>query len=667
MKDAYTKIKTLVLAHKIISSIVILAVLLVIFNIGDDNEEGVTTYVPWRVSLGTLETSVSGTGQVVASTQLDLKTKASGDVIYIGVLSGDEVYQGQLLIQLDASDAQKAVRDAEVNLESAELALQKLLQPATELMLLQASNDLEQAKEAKNNAEDSLEKSYEEGFNTVSNAFLDLPTIMAGLEGILFDNSINSLQDNISAYQNAVDQYVDEIDAMKEGVKKTYQTARASYNVTFSLYNSLSRFSSNEEIIYLIEETYLTAQLIAEAVKTTNNYIDFVEDVLIQENQTVFSQTAGHQLSLDTYTNDSNNHLISLLNIQNAISNAQETITNSERTIAEEKISLKDLEAGTDTIDLESQKLIIKQRQNSLQDAKENLADYSVYAPISGVMALLDVFRGESLSSGASIGVLITKQQIAEITLNEVDVAFLKSGQNATLNFDAVEDLEIEGEVIEVDVVGAVNQGVVSYGVKIGFDTSDTRIKSGMSVSATIITNVKENVLLVSNSAIKIDGTRSYVEVLENVDLPDERSGRGEPEEERVELQAEFQNMSEEEREERRVQFGGQGDGTGGRFANITEGERQAIRERFQNGEGVSPQSGSSRDPSQRPIGIAGEPVQKNIVTGLSNDLFTEVVSGLNEGDIVVIQTIMSTPSYGSEGVTNSILPTGRGFGGGRR
>ena len=71
-----------------------------------------------------------------------------------------------------------------------------------------------------------------------------------------------------------------------------------------------------------------------------------------------------------------------------------------------------------------------------------------------------------------------------------------------------------------------------------------------MSVSATIITNVKENVLLVSNSAIKIDGTRSYVEVLENVDLPDERSGRGEPEEERVERQAEFQNMSEEEREE---------------------------------------------------------------------------------------------------------------------
>ena len=111
----------------------------------------------------------------------------------------------------------------------------------------------------------------------------------------------------------------------------------------------------------------------------------------------------------------------------------------------------------------------------------------------------------------------ITKQKIAEISLNEVDVAQVAVGKKALLTLDAIEELTIEGEVVEIDAVGTENQGVVTYRAKISLNSRDERIRSGMSVSVEIITNVKSDVLFVANSAIKSqDG--DYVEIVERID-----------------------------------------------------------------------------------------------------------------------------------------------------
>ncbi len=89
-------------------------------------------------------------------------------------------------------------------------------------------------------------------------------------------------------------------------------------------------------------------------------------------------------------------------------------------------------------------------------------------------------------------------------------------GQKATLTFDAIEGLEITGSVVEIDTVGTVTQGVVTYNVKIGFDTQDDRIKSGMSTSASIITDVRQDVVAVPSAAVKSQGANSYVEILDS-------------------------------------------------------------------------------------------------------------------------------------------------------
>ena len=65
-----------------------------------------------------------------------------------------------------------------------------------------------------------------------------------------------------------------------------------------------------------------------------------------------------------------------------------------------------------------------------------------------------------------------------------------------------------------MDSLGTLTSGVVTYNVTIGFDSLDSRIKPEMSVSAAIITDIKQDVILVPNSAVKTQSGSSYVQVL---------------------------------------------------------------------------------------------------------------------------------------------------------
>jgi RND family efflux transporter MFP subunit len=249
-------------------------------------------------------------------------------------------------------------------------------------------------------------------------------------------------------------------------------------------------------------------------------------------------------------------------------------IAQAQENLAERRQALADIKAGADSIDIKVALNTIAQRQSSLQnardavqDAYDTLNDYTVRAPISGQIAKINVQEANQVSPSTALATLITKAKIAKITLNEVDVAKVAVGQKATLTFDAVPDLTIAGTVAEVDLIGTASQGVVSYTVKIAFDTQDDRIKAGMSVAASVITDTRVNVLIVPNSAIKQTNGASMVQTLAS-----------------------------------------------------TASDAEAAQ-------GVTSKT---------------EPDTKQVETGLANDQSTEIISGLNEGDRVVVRTIVS-------------------------
>ncbi len=539
--------------------------------------DGETRYVFGEVERGTLRITVSGSGQVSAESQLELTAKASGDITSISVKNGDAVKRGALIASIDSRDAQKAVRDAQVNLESAQLALQKLEQPATTLTLTQARNAL-------TDAENSLESNYDDGFNEVSDTFLALPAVMSGVDAILYDNTVNASQDNVFAYADMIDDVEPRVNMFRDDAARKYIDARAEYDALLVTYKATSRFSDKAALEKLILETYDMTKTVAEATKSLSDFLNLVNDSLVLRDRTIPTILTTHRDSLSGYITTGNTQLVALLSIKDGIISAKQSI--EEKTEA-----LRDLEDGTDKIDLDSQKLVVKQRENALRDAQEDLADYSLRAPFDGTVAKLNVKRADRVSSGTSVATFITANAVAEISLNEIDAANVAVGQKAELTFDAVEGLTIEGMVVEIDTVGTVQSGVVTYTVTIGFET-DPRVKPGMTVNAEIITKTLADIILLPSAAVKTEGDESYVETIPGAKL-----------------------------------------------------ERESV---------TSPLS----------------PVQIPVVIGTSNDTRVEVLSGLNEGDVIIVRTITGEAAQQAPNIfqaTGARPPGGGGASGGTR
>lgn len=167
--------------------------------------------------------------------------------------------------------------------------------------------------------------------------------------------------------------------------------------------------------------------------------------------------------------------------------------------------------------------------QADLQNQWETAAKRKVTAPIDGTVNAVNIKNGDDLSklsSGSSrqvpiiIGDLGTLK--SSVAVNEVDISKVSMGQKAMLKFDSLDGMTLSGKVEKIDSLGTSTQGVVSYSVTIGFDTLDEKVKPQMSVAASIINDVKQNILLVPNSAVKSNGNVNYVEVLNSGTTPEQ-------------------------------------------------------------------------------------------------------------------------------------------------
>lgn len=473
-------------------------------------------YVTSAVEKGTLVVSVSASGQVSATNQIDVKPKSSGDITGVYVKAGNSVSAGTLLASIDTSDAERAVRDAETSLETAKLEYDKLVAPLDELTLLQTDNSLSQTEESKQNAIDNLAKTYGDSFSTISNAFLQLPDIITGLQEILYSSDLSNGVWNVDYYYEGIKDSNDLALKLKNSVNDSYKLAKSTYDKNLADYKSASRDSATSTIENLLDETYATAKLISDTIKNADNLIRAYQDTIISKNRKLSSISTGHLSSISSYTSSANSQISNLLSAQNSIKSARASLVDSTRALAEKILSVAKTKAGPDDLTIRSSKITIQQRQDSLTTAKQTLADCYTRAPFAGVVAKVNVKKGDAGSTGTAVATIVTKQKIAEVTLNEVDIAKVNVGQKTTITFDAIPDLSITGEVSEVDSIGTIAQGVVTYTVKITFDTQDDRVKPAMSTSAAIITDVKQDVLLVPNAAVKSDANGNYVQILTN-------------------------------------------------------------------------------------------------------------------------------------------------------
>ena len=320
MTKFFLTTKAFVLRHRALSVVGVVAVLYGCYwEYGRlTSTAGETRYVVALVAKTTLISSTTGSGQVSSSDQMDIKSKASGEILSLPVLEGAVVKAGTAIAYLDSTDAEKAVRDAKTSLETAQLSLQKLQQPPDELQLTQSQNSLARAMTSKQNAQDGLKKTYDDGFNSVSNSFLDLPGVVSGLHDLLYLSNAQlggtSVQ-NIDYYTSTANLFDTRGSSFGTDANIKYQAALTKYNQNFQDYKALNRTDDPAKLEAVIAETYDTSLAISEALKSANNLIQFFEDQSIQHNQKVPTAADTQLVTLNGYTGKLNTHLTDLLSI----------------------------------------------------------------------------------------------------------------------------------------------------------------------------------------------------------------------------------------------------------------------------------------------------------------------------------------------------------------
>lgn len=514
-----------ILRHKKITAIICLLVITAGGYFGYKNfvsEESETEYATAPVRKGTLTVSVSGSGQVTVSDQIEVKPKIAGDIIYINAEAGQEIKAGSLIAQLDTKDAEKALAEAELDLTDAEDELKEL------------ENDKEKA-------EESLLSSYQETITVLANALEGLASKMSDFEKLFTQSSYAGVKGDIEYYIYLVEIYkhyssAEQLAFWSGDPSEKYSVAKNEFENFRINYFALTLDSSTEQIENALNQAVDFTQNLLELVRQSYN--------LLQKYQIVIETESLVPPISTTVTSDQVSQLNEFVSL---LVSRVSSLSSAEQSLEDNKTAIE--KAYSDIAD---QNRLIVQKEDSVLEAREELDQHSISAPFDGIVSDVSVKKGESVTTGTSLVTIITTQKIAEISFNEVDAAKIKAGQRVSLSFDALPETYVSGKVIEIDTVGQVSQGVVSYNVKIAFNEEAEEVKPGMSVMAEIIIDEKQDVLVVSNSAVKSQRNSNYVELVD-----------------------------------------------------------------------------SSGEIKMQPVEI-----------GISNDLFTEIVSGLEEGDIVVTSTV---------------------------
>ena len=167
----------------------------------------------------------------------------------------------------------------------------------------------------------------------------------------------------------------------------------------------------------------------------------------------------------------------------------------------------------------ESRDAEVSQARAAYDIALLNLDMATLVTPVNGIITEVNNKVGEILGTGVikeSFSRVMSLDVIIESKVPESDIVKTKLGQHAKVTFDALtEDDVFDGEIIEIDPASTTIQDVVYYEIKLKLNNIDSRIKPGMSANVDIATAEKEDVLMIPMRAVKTEGKKKYVDVLQ--------------------------------------------------------------------------------------------------------------------------------------------------------
>jgi HlyD family secretion protein len=154
----------------------------------------------------------------------------------------------------------------------------------------------------------------------------------------------------------------------------------------------------------------------------------------------------------------------------------------------------------------------LKVAEADVTSRRTDLDKAAIASPINGIVLKRDVYPGQTVAASLQAPVLFTiaedlTQMNLVVDVDEADAAQVADGQTATFTVAAHPDRTFPATVRQVRYFPQTVNNVVTYQAVLAVDNSDLALRPGMTATAEIKIEGKDDVLVVPNAALRFSPT----------------------------------------------------------------------------------------------------------------------------------------------------------------
>lgn len=415
------------------------------------------------VERGDLRVTIGATGAIQPIRQVPLAFASTGKVAEILATVGQGVTHGDIIARLDTTDFEQALRDVTLLLEIRQNALEALLAPPRDVDIAVAEAALEAAQAQYYAASATAPTSQQQ--------------------------QIAQLQVQLAMARNW------QLQLQRDALVVPTTT---SLNIPSLPPIDVSGVSG------------LTPEVL-DAVNQANTFIGELNGSIDGLSSLSSQSVAGieaQRRSLESSLDDAETSIaIAQANADSVTNRGADTgaLGSARLGIIQAEIALNRLLNGATDLQLQQANTDVALAELSVEQARYNVTQGDLVAPFDGIISQNNLTVGELPPQGIAVLLMDTSGYVVDLPVDETDVVKIREGQTVLFSVDALPNETLRGVVTRIAYTPVRIGQLVTYTVRVKLDETALPVRVGMSVTANIVIEERQNTLYLRNRFIRFD------------------------------------------------------------------------------------------------------------------------------------------------------------------
>ncbi|MDP5039075.1 MAG: efflux RND transporter periplasmic adaptor subunit [Candidatus Gracilibacteria bacterium] len=346
------------------------------------------------VEIGDITSSIETSGSAILANEQAISFNQIGKVTNVYFKEGDSIKSGEVIAKLDDTDGQNSIKQSQISLENAKISLNALYEEIDESKILSANNSIENTKKSIEIAKKeliNLETNKKNGLIDIENNISNLKKELINLEEslsqseneleLLIKSNSNNLENTINNKNNSIIQiqndYLNNLIQLSQIIEKMdillgVSELNKSQNDDYEIYLGAKNNTIKTNAISGLREIIINFDILSNKVKnfninsTTKENIELIEDFIkfysnlylnlediyqtvinsVETNQLTNSMIEGFKSNILNYKNTTTSKISSLNSNINTLKNLSDTdliIENNNSNIISKKQNIDNI------------------------------------------------------------------------------------------------------------------------------------------------------------------------------------------------------------------------------------------------------------------------------------------------------------------------------------